>query len=533
VRGFRVKPRVLLFAAVLITVSLRDRSIAQKAGSATPMIAASSAVAVQLTISPRANRPNLLYPEQTADFDIVLRNTGGQAVTVEALEGNLDTPVIRLFAAQGLIGQFDKRAMAERMAGDASTLMQPAPKMVSIAAGGASATWVNLWAFRPALPPGRYAVDVAHKMKGARITSERLDFEIVPVRIRDVALGYDWRSRSQSLLAWLAAPEGAPRARLLVRQSGSAGHGSLSQGATDFGEYDPAARVALSRLPWLAQMTPIQWVAVFSPDGTADLIRQAAAFPQGRPLKVTLGIRSPVPVPLFPNRGHAVVMATGLSEKGPALAGAVVNEDGAQAAWHVSLPSLPGLSACAFDEKGGIQLLLVTDDGRQSTARRMEVDENGKLLSQEETIRETPNAIVAVAVGQRSSDAFFLVLEADRMRHDRIALLRIPTKPDAKITTADLGHVKGWPMNQTSNGLEPASAQNLYMEQALDGSVWLAMTDSRGDLYCGKPSDALGMVREAKGSGALFPYVASLRNETSCFAFTAAGQMLAPASSAH
>ncbi len=74
---------------------------------------------MQLLVSPRGNRPTSLYPEQTADFDIILVNGGSQSMTVKALEGNLDTPVIRMFRPGGMIGRFNKHAMAARMVGHA------------------------------------------------------------------------------------------------------------------------------------------------------------------------------------------------------------------------------------------------------------------------------------------------------------------------------------------------------------------------------------------------------------------------------
>ena len=496
---------------------------------------AANATPAQLTISTRANRPSPLYPEQAADFDLVLRNSSQQPLTVKALEGNLDTPVIRLFGSQGLIGEFDKRAMGARMVGDVSTLMQPSPNMVTLAPDGEDTTWVNLWSFHAALPPGAYAFDVVHDLNGSglQLTSERMKFNVVPVHVSDVALGYDSRNRFQSLVAWLAGSEPTAKLRLLLRESGFAGHESLHQGATAIGEYEVGARVAVSQLAWDAQATPVSWLAVFSPDGTADLVEQAGTVPQGPVARVALGVRAPLPVPRFPNRGHAVVLATGASPKGPALAGAVVPEEGNPLPWLVPLTSTPQLSACAFTQTGGIEVLLVSDDGRQSTVRRLEVDENGKVLSPEQTLRTTPNAITALAVGQRSPQAFFLLLEADRIRHDHVAVLRIASTGETKTPDPELPQVKGWPSTRTAEEPQAQAARALTLEQAPDGGVWLAMTDVRGDLYCGRANGSLSLVRESKGSDLLFPQVAALRDRVSCFGFAADGQMFTSGTLSH
>jgi hypothetical protein len=489
-----------------------------------------TATPAHLLISPRGNRQGPLYPEQTADFDIALRNGGPAPLAVKALEGNLDTPAIRLFGPDGIIGIFDKRARAERMIGNASTIMQGAPKMVTLPPGGQNATWVNLWGFHDALPPGTYSFDVVHEVNesGGEVVSDRQKFDIVPVRVRNAAFGYDSRSRAQSELAWLAAPEGAAKVRLLLRESGFAGHGSLHQGGTVLGEFEPDTRLSLGQLAWDAVATPVGWVAAFSRDGHADLFRYASAFPQGPSIRADLGIRDPIPVPRFPNRGHAVALATGESAKGPALAGAVVAPGSPAHSWTVPLQALPKLSACAFMNTGTIQILLVSDDGHQSTVRILEVDENGKVITPEQTVRTTPNEIVAVTVGQRSPQAFFVLLEADRVRHDRMALLRIAATGERKLAVTDLGRVSGWPSAQAADGPVPQPAQALQLEQAMDGAVWLALTDARGDLYGGKVDGALALIREAKGSPLFFPQVAALKVGITCFGFTANGQMFLP-----
>ncbi len=496
----------------------------------------STAPPVELLISPRENRPSPLYPDQAADFDIALRNAGKQAITVNSLEGNLDTPVIRISGPKGLHGEFSKRVRKEKMVGHGSTVQQESPSLETLAPGESDDTWVNLLGFHSPLPPGAYSFDVIHKVNesDSTVTSAAQKFDIVPAQVADVALGYESRNRSQSLLAWLAAPAHAPKLRLMVRESGFTGHASLHQGGTVLGEFDPGSRVAVSQLPWDGRITPVGWVAVLAKNGKTTLMRQASTFPQGGPVSVALGVHDPVPVPRFPNRGNAVVLATGLSAKGgPELAGAVVAPEGAKRAWHVPLTAMPKLTACSFMSTGGIQVLLVSDDGKQSVVRKLEIDETGKVLSPEQEIRTTRNEIVALAVGQRSPQAFFLMLEADRRRHGRMALLKMPSTGESKFTLTDLGSLQGWPSNQAPEGPQMQPAKEIRLEQAPDGSAWLAMTNAQGDLYCGNVDGALELVREAKGSDLSFPHVATLRGGISCFGFAADGSMFAPGGHSH
>jgi len=136
-------------------------------------------------------------------------------------------------------------------------------------------------------------------------------------------------------------------------------------------------------------------------------------------------------------------------------------------------------------------------------------------------------------MGQRSPQAFFFLLEADRTRHDRMVLHRIAATGEAKTTVTDLGRVKGWPSIQAAEGPQAQPARTLRLEQAPDGSAWIAMTDASGNFYCGKADGTLALIREAKGSELLFPHVAALRNGVTCFGFSPDGQMFAPGGSSH
>src|SRR5215831_9695844 len=127
---------------------------------------------VELQISPRDNRPSPLYPDQAADFDLILRNDGKQAITVNSLEGNLDTPVIRMSGPQGLIGEFTRRLRKEKMVGHGSTVRQQSPSLETLEPGETDDTWVNLLAFHAPLPPGAYSFDVLHVVdaSGRKVT---------------------------------------------------------------------------------------------------------------------------------------------------------------------------------------------------------------------------------------------------------------------------------------------------------------------------------------------------------------------------
>jgi hypothetical protein len=69
-------------------------------------------------------------------------------------------------------------------------------------------------------------------------------------------------------------------------------------------------------------------------------------------------------------------------------------------------------------------------------------------------------------------------------------------------------------------------AQHVQIDQAADGSYWIAFADARGDLYCGKADRSVSLVREANGAPALFPHLAAIRGQgVTCSAFTPAGDI--------
>ena len=165
----------------------------------------STAPSVELLISPRENRAGPLYPDQAANFDLALRNAGKEVITVNSLQGNLDTPVIRIAGPDGPIGAFTRRIRKAKMVGHGGTVKQKSPSLETLAPGKTGATWVNLLAFHAPLPPGTYSFNVVHDGWGLRARSDLADqkFDIVPVHVADTALGYDF-ARSFAVFAGMA-----------------------------------------------------------------------------------------------------------------------------------------------------------------------------------------------------------------------------------------------------------------------------------------------------------------------------------------
>jgi len=321
-----------------------------------------------LIASLRSDGGKPLLPEEAPLFDVHLRNTGTTPKTLTSIVGNLYSPTIRLFDAGGNgLGSFTPASRGQRTIGDMSTMRPPPPRQVTLAPGQQESIVVNLWAHRDAAPPGKYFFEAAHSDGEALITSNRVPFEIAPADVKAMALSYDSAQRTNSTLAWLAAAHGAKSSRLLIRVSGFVTHATAQVGATDHGEFPLDARVAVSATPLNATFPPSPgWAAVVYGD-KLELIEHSLGEPEWRAPVVTLPLSTAVPVPRFPNRVHAIFLATGAGKQGPALAGAVAQEDGgAPKQWTVPLVATAAHSACLFALQGAIAVFYASDDGKTS-----------------------------------------------------------------------------------------------------------------------------------------------------------------------
>jgi hypothetical protein len=109
----------------------------------------------------------------------------------------------------------------------------------------------------------------------------------------------------------------------------------------------------------------------------------------------------------------------------------------------------------------------------------------------------------------------FVVLEADRARHDQIGFVKIPL--DGDLAATSLRQWSGWPA-----AVEPPS---IMLEIDAEGLPWLAMTDRDGTLYGGRLDGAIAVLLHSRTARALFPHVAALAKGASISAFNQDGTM--------
>lgn len=284
---------------------------------------------MRLEIVPASQTSGRLFPEQSAEFNVFLRNTGSDAVSAIQINGDFTTPAYALFNAGGTeIGRFTKANLFARKGIDLGTKSPPVAKLRNIPPGRADQTKFNVWSFVSPYPPGRYAVQVFHRIApgGPVISSERLPFEIVKAHVASAASGYDNPSRFASVLAWLASHNVGENPRLLVRLSTPDGYRFLLTGATTHGDFPAGSNVAVARMAPGVPEGVLGWVGVASPR-QAVLIRHNLTYPYWRSPAIPLPLDHPVAVPRFPDLGQeAVFLATGASAKGAALVGIRVDQ---------------------------------------------------------------------------------------------------------------------------------------------------------------------------------------------------------------
>src|SRR5205085_407215 len=151
--------------------------------------------------------------------------------------------------------------------------------------------------------------------------------------------------------------------------------------------------------------------------------------------RVTLPITGALPVPGFPDRDYGVFLASGQGPSGPALSGVKVKwGDEAITSWTVPLSELPSHSACVFQEKGPITVLLAANTAASSRLSRLDIDENGHVTSAARVPRSSSNEILAIAADMRPNKPLaFLVLEAGRGKPNHLVLVRVPLIGDPEL----------------------------------------------------------------------------------------------------
>lgn len=506
---------------------------------------------IVFTAEPLFDNKKPLLPEQAPQFRLHLRNEGKTPKTLYSIIGNMYTPSVRLFDANGNgMGSYTPASRGERAIGDLSGFAPPPPRTVTLAPGKEETSVVNLWAHRDPAPPGKYFFDAIHSDGETLYTTNRVPFEIGRGRVHAKASGYDTSERATSILAWLGTPHDAAESRLLVRISGFTSHATAQVGATEVGEFEPGASLAVSASPPDGPFSPsLGWVGVISGDRLA-LIEHSMSEPQWRAPLVTLPISAATPVPRFPNRSYAVFLATGDGPEGPALAGVRAQQEGPQQdgpqrlasqeeapqqtgapqgdlrTWATPLAEPARLSACAFSAEGPIAVLYSADDGKTSRLHRIDVNEDGSVAAPDHVVRESANEVLAMVADMRiAAPQSFVVLEAERERHDRLALVKLPVSGNLMATASR--DMPGWPTIEVTGeeDRQPARAQAVAFETDNQGLPWLALTDSGGTLIGGRMDRPLSMVCDGRETRGLAPHIAAIFRGVSISAFDTDGAL--------
>ena len=468
-----------------------------------------------------------LLPEQVAEFAVTMRNASRSPVQVDGVELNDYTPRFRVTDAEGqLLGEYSPRDRDKRLLAAREFGRSPA-NVVTLEPGGENAGRFGLWKYTDPLSPGRYVFRAVHRplADAPDVESGDVPFEIAAATVSSLALSYDTSQRDATIMVWLAAPakdDGGER--LLLRWSAGAGHNAAEEGATPYASPVPSVRVALGQIPPAGDVDIMGWLAV-AWENRVQLLRHEMARPLWQSQPIALPVKDVQPLQRFPDRERAVFLATGKGTAGPALCGVVVQEETEEEPqpWSVPLSVSPAHAVCSFGTEGPISLLFVVHGEKEDRLVRMAVDESGTVTAPETVVRATPNRVLAVATDMREeAPPTFLVLEADRHKHNCLALVRIPL--EGELTAREPVPLAGWPgLGEEGDG-QPLPVAEIALETSPKGVVWIALTDQAGALYGarldGKP---LKLYRDAQdGRRATHPHVGALRNVTtlSCFSET-------------
>jgi hypothetical protein len=478
------------------------------------------------TATPRGETGKPLVPEQAAQFDLCLRNQEKDSQTAESLT-SLHTARLHLLDGAGMVMEESGAPEAgEPTSGDLNRSATPLARHVTLAPGQAETTVADLWSHTNPAAPGKYGFEAEH----AGLTSNRVPFEVVAAHVEDSALSLANPLRTRSVLAWLATPAAGKTSRLLIRVSGFAGHAMSQLGAVPHGEFPLHSRVSVSSTPPDGGVTTLGWVAVVSGDGL-QLIQHNLNLSESRwrAALVPLPVGGAVPVPRFPDRKNAVFLATGSGPEGPVLVGVKVrNNETAPKPWSVKLSVAPHSSACAFMTRGAITLLFASDNGLRARLTRMDVTEDGKVVTPEHVVRETSNEVLAVTTDSRvGAPLSFVAMEADRVRHDRVTFARIPLSGAPQIMPSQ--ELAGWPSTADRGPRRPDKPRLVALETAPDGTPCIALVDAQGNLIGGRIGQPLILLREAAHEGKTttvrFPHVAALDSATTISAFNGDGTL--------
>lgn len=481
---------------------------------------------LRLEVVPTGQTGSAFFPEQSPSFDLFLRNTGSESVSVLELDGDFTTPVFTFYDGGGKeIGHYTNANLMARGGADLGSKAPPQAEMHSIPPGKADKSKLNAWSFVRPFPPGRYAVQVSHNLgTGSVITSERLRFEITKARVASAASGYNNPTRSASVLAWLASAHSAEEVlRLLVRLSTPKGYEFLQAGGTSHGDFPAGSQVAVAEMAPDVRQGVLGWLAVASPH-QAVLIRHNLTYPYWRSAVIPLPLEHPLPVPRFPDMGQdAMFLATGASGNGGELVGVAVNQPkGVTAQWSVPLRAVPSMTACCLRLQRVLSVLLVVNRQSGSEISRIDVTLDGKIVSPEKILRTSPDTVIAIAPGIDPSLGSFLAMEAHPGRPNRYALVRIPLSGRAQV--GNMQEFRAWPVDTAGT---PVSPRFFFLEEFTEKFAGFAFAGPNGEFGTGRlePRASVSQLRGASESASLFPHIAVLKSGATPACFTADGRL--------
>jgi hypothetical protein len=543
---------------------------------------------LELTAAPSGGRNHLL-PEQAASFDLVFRNLSSREERFLSMTGNAGTPDFRLYDDAGrLLGQFAPTAGGAMGSGHIKFEESP-PAFVYLMPGVQDGASVNLWNYTASLPPGRYRLQVSHHAQegGAVVPANPVGFDIVPALVTHAAMNYSTSAHAGSLLSWIAqAADRKSAPELLIRLSANGRHDAVLSGAWPAGSVESGADLASGALPPFSQAGHEGWLAIAS-GGKVEMLHHVFAQVDWRSGPIPLPLANIRMVPGFPDRQHALFLATGHSRPGsPVLLGLPLTADPARNAkpriarqnlqpgpsspigidlnapltpggaagkpfslpapapapkrdlpayhpWTVPLKGDPIRAAVAFDAEGPVSVLLVYDDHGRPQLSRIDMDEAGKMTAPERQLLtgQESTGILAIAVDQRKDHPIsFVVLAGDRRQHNRLALIRLPLQ--GAPVSKDFPALAGWPMKTENGHSVPLAVAEAAMDIAQDGTPWLAMVDETGHFYGGPLNGSpLALLRDHGKCS--HPFVAALSERVTPGCFTETGQLFPEGATGH
>jgi hypothetical protein len=234
---------------------------------------------------------------------------------------------------------------------------------------------------------------------------------------------------------------------------------------------------------------------------------------------VTLPVTEARPVPGFPFRKTALLLATGKSGAGYAITGAGFERHGAiPRPWSLPLSARPVLTACAFQNDGPVTVAYLSEEPGTSRLTRLAVDDSGRRIGAEEVVYSTPNRIVALAAYVwRGAPPLVLALEEPVETPDHLRLVAIPVA--GNVAMRELGAVAGWPVFEGR-----AAAPSELALAVRNGVPALAFLDGHGGYWAAAlDGSPLRRLNGSNGPRLLRPHIVALPGGLTFSAFIESG----------